>query len=44
MVKVEVDNGVLTEVTSDGQSINFWITSKQSENESNYRWVYYNFP
>ena len=44
MANGDVGYGRLTEVTSDGQSVNDWTTGKQSENGPFHRWVYCNYP
>jgi len=41
---MEVDNRRLTDVTSYGQSVKFWIMGRQSANRPNHKWVYCNFP
>ena len=44
MAKEEVGNKFLTEASSTVLSIKIWTIGSQSENVSNHRWVYYNFP
>ena len=44
MAKGKVGNRSLTKGTSDGQSVNDWTTGGQSENGSNHKCVYCNYP